>query len=159
MKQSWLLIGQLFGIWLLLSGYFLPMTLALGLLSCLFVWRVSTRMDQADGLHHRGNVNVIAWIRYLGWLAVEIVKSNIDVARRVLSPGLPISPTILNVPASQATEFGRVIYANSITLTPGTVSIDVGEREIEVHALTKEAAISLAAGEMDRRIRNIEKTN
>ncbi len=82
----------------------------------------------------------------------QIVIANIDVARRVLSPSLPISPTLIRVKASQSTDLGQAIYANSITLTPGTISIDVEDGEILVHALTREGAQSLLDGEMDRRV-------
>ena len=85
-----------------------------------------------------------------------MIKSNLDVSRRILSPRLPISPTVVWVPASQKSEMGRVIFANSITLTPGTVSIDVREGEIEVHALSKEGADALLEGEMNRRVAAIE---
>ena len=114
-------------------------------------------MDEADGVDHQGDLHIVASFRYLGWLVVEIIKSNIDVARRVWAPGLPISPTIVYLPASQSTDLGRVIYANSITLTPRTISIDVGDGEIEVHALSKEAADALAEGEMGRRVCEIER--
>lgn len=157
MKRSYRLPLALFGLWLLLSGYFVALILGLGILSCLLVWLVSARMDKADGADRLGELRPVASIRYLGWLMIEIVKSNIDVARRVLSPDLPISPTIIRVPASQSTDLGRVVHANSITLTPGTVSINIGDGEIEVHALSREAAETLAEGEMDRRVSYTEK--
>lgn len=157
MIRSFRLPVALFGLWLLLSGYFVALILGLGILSCLLVWYVSARMDKADGAGHHGEVRPVAAIRYLGWLTIEIVKSNIDVARRVLSPDLPIRPTIIRVPASQSTDLGRVIHANSITLTPGTVSIEIGDVEIEVHALSRAAAETLAEGEMDKRVSSMEK--
>lgn len=156
MKRSFRLPVALFGLWLLLSGYFVALILGLGILSCLLVWFVSERMDKADGVDRLGDLRPIATFKYHCWLSVEIVKSNLDVARRVLSPNLPISPTIIYVPASQKTDLGRVIYANSITLTPGTLSIDISEGEIEVHSLSREGAEQLAEGEMDRRVSEIE---
>ena len=80
------------------------------------------------------------------------MKANVDVARRILTPGRSISPTMLRVRATQRTDLGRVVFANSITLTPGTVSVDVGEDEILVHALSRDGAEELAGGEMDRRV-------
>src|SRR3546814_8150937 len=97
-------------------------------------------------------------LTYWPWLLLEIVKSNIDVARRILDPALPISPTMIRVKASQKTELGRVIYANSITLTPGTVSVQLADGTIEVHSLTAEGAESLEEGEMDRRVTAMEGT-
>ena len=157
MKEHLRLLAILFGLWLLLSGYFMPLILGLGAVSCLLVWWFSKRMDESDAFGRHGNLRLLASVRYLGWLTAEVVKSNFDVARRVLSPDLPISPTIVRVPASQSTDLGRVIYANSITLTPGTISINLENNEIEVHALTREGAEALVGGEMDRRVCGIER--
>jgi multicomponent Na+:H+ antiporter subunit E len=93
---------------------------------------------------------------YWGWLVWQIIKSNIDVARVILSPSLPISPNVVRVKASQRTTLGLVTYANSITLTPGTVSMYLDGDIIEVHALTESGARELKDGEMDRRVSAIE---
>ena len=79
-----------------------------------------------------------------------------DVAKRILSPRLPISPRVIRVKAGQQSDLARVIYANSITLTPGTVSLSLEGDEIEVHALTREAAEELESGKMDRRVTRTE---
>lgn len=155
-KRVFAIVGVLFLLWLTLSGLFKALPISFGIASCLFVAWIRLRMDRIDGQHHFGKFRPVAAIRYLGWLAVEVIKSNLDVSRRILTPGLPISPTIVRVPAGQKTEIGRALYANSITLTPGTVSIDVTENEIEVHALSREAAEELARGEMGRRVCKIE---
>ncbi len=144
-------------LWLALSGYFQALLISFGIFSCVLVAWLGSRMDHTDGEHHFGLVRPLATLRYIGWLTVEIVKSNLDVSRRVLSPRMTISPTVVWVPASQKTELGRVIFANSITMTPGTVSIDVQEGEIEVHALSKEGADALLEGEMNRRVAAIER--
>ena len=86
-----------------------------------------------------------------GWLGRSSVPA-VDVARRIVDPRLPISPSIIHVEADQRTAVGRVSYANSITLTPGTISLDVADNQIEVHALTDDAAEQLARGEMARRV-------
>ena len=80
------------------------------------------------------------------------MKSNVAVAKIIVDPKLPISPCVIKVKASQADELGHVVYANSITLTPGTVSINMSDHEIEVHALTNEFAEEVESGEMDRRV-------
>ena len=112
---------------------------------------VTLRMDIAD---HEGHPIHLTWraLLYWPWLVVEIVKANWDVARRVLSPSLPVTPTMIRVKASQTSDLGQVIYANSITLTPGTISVDVANGEILVHALSREGAEELVGGEMDRRV-------
>ena len=145
----------LYCLWLLLSGYYLPLLISLGLVSMVLVTAIALRMDIVD----RETYPVrIAWtvVSYWGWLAKEIVKSSIDVSRRILNPALPISPRVIRIKASQRSKLGLVTYANSITLTPGTVSIDVEGDTIEVHALSEEAARDLEAGEMDRRVSAME---
>lgn len=145
----------LFALWLLLSGHYVPLLIGLGALSVLLVVTIALRMDVVDREGHPIHLSLKALL-YWPWLAWEIVKSNVDVARRILSPTLPISPTVIRLKASQKSELGKVIYANSITLTPGTVSIDIDGDKIEVHALTREAAQALRTGDMDRRVTRFE---
>lgn len=87
-----------------------------------------------------------------------IAKANLDVARRIVNPKLHIDPSVLRVRTSQRTGVGRATYANSINLTPGTVSLQVTDQDIQVHALSAQAAAELQAGEMDRRITQMEGT-
>jgi multicomponent Na+:H+ antiporter subunit E len=94
--------------------------------------------------------------QYWLWLIWEIVKANILVTKLIWHPRLSINPTVLRVKASQSSALGKVIYANSITLTPGTVSMNVENDEIEVHALTPELAQDLQSGVMDRRVADLE---
>jgi len=141
----------LFAVRLLLSGHFTPLLLTLGLASCGLVVLITTRMDLIDREGHPIHLGWGALI-YWPWLFVEILKANIDVAKRILRPRMDISPTLVRLKASQKTDLGLVIYANSITLTPGTVAIDVANGEILVHALSREGAEALIEGEMDRRV-------
>jgi len=141
----------LFAVWLLLSGHFDPLLLSLGLASCAVVVFITTRMEVVDREGHPIHLSWGALI-YWPWLFLEIVKANIDVARRVLSPTMDISPTLVRIKASQRSDLGQVIYANSITLTPGTVSIDLANGEILVHAISREGAEALIEGEMNRRV-------
>jgi len=139
----------LFVTWLLLSGHYEPLTLVFGVLSCivtvLITWRMGLNDDEGHPIHLGWRVPV-----YWTWLFWEIVKANIDVAKRIINPRMPISPTLITLKTSQATDFGQVIYANSITLTPGTVSLRIDKDTIEVHALSEELAADLAKGTMDR---------
>jgi len=86
----------------------------------------------------------------------EIFISNIYVCRLILSPAMPISPTVIALRSSQSSDLARVIFANSITLTPGTVTIDVDGDITEVHAITEEAATSLLQGSMDSKVTALE---
>lgn len=144
--------------WILLSGYFTPFLLAAGAGSALAVLLFSHRMDIIDHEGHPLGVGWRALLRYWPWLAWEIIKSAWDVSRRVLHPALPISPTVEHFRPTQTTPMGLVIHANSITLTPGTISLAVGRDEFIVHALTREGAAGLAGSEMDRRCTELEAT-
>ena len=153
---SWGLV--LLALWLTLSGHFDPLLVTLGLLSCVAIVLIALRMDFVDHEWRPIHLLFTRVLFYWVWLVKEIIKANFDVVRRILDPRLPISPTIVRVKASQRTDIGQVTFANSITLTPGTVSMDLQEDEIEVHALTREAAQSLLDGEMDRRVTVLEGT-
>jgi multicomponent Na+:H+ antiporter subunit E len=140
--------------WLLWSGLYKPLLLGLGAFSCLLVVYLVRRMDLVDRdvfPLHAG----IGIVGYWGWLLKEIVKSNFDVARIVLSPRLPISPTLVELDAKPTTDAGRVLLGNSITLTPGTVTLDIYADRLLVHALTKEGAAALEEGEMNRRVASL----
>lgn len=142
--------------WLLLSGLFTPFLLAAGAGCALAVLAFARRMDVVD---HEGHPIHLGWraaVSYWPWLLREIVKSSWDVSRRILHPRLPISPTLVRFRPSQATPLGLVIHANSITLTPGTISVEVAPGEFLVHALTEEGAAGLAGSEMDRRVAAME---
>lgn len=145
----------LFGLWLLLSGHYTPLLLGFGVLSCLFVVWIVQRMDVID---HETEILRAGWrvLTYFPWLAWEIIKSNWDVAWRVLHPALPVSPTLIEVTGCQKTDMGRVIYANSITLTPGTVTVDLEGSRFTVHALTRAGADAVIAGDMDRKVGALE---
>lgn len=145
----------LVGLWLLLSGHYVTLILALGFLSCVLAVAIALRMDIVGRETHPVHLHPRVLL-YGIWLVWEITKANFDVARRILDPRLPISPNLLRIKATQESDLGRASYANSITLTPGTVCIGVEGDTIEVHALTEEAAEALSTGEMDRRVTKIE---
>lgn len=145
----------LFCFWLLLSGYFTPFLLAAGAGCAVAVAAFGRRMEVVD---HEGHPIHLTWraLTYWPWLVKEIILSALAVSRIILDRRLPISPTLVRVKPSQKTTVGVVTYANSITLTPGTISMEVSSEEILVHALTREGAESLAHGDMDRRVSKFE---
>jgi multicomponent Na+:H+ antiporter subunit E len=142
-------------VWLLLSGHYTTLILIFGAISCAFVTYLARRFDVVD---HESHPLHMSWRLpgYWLWLLVEIVKANIDVGRRIIDPKLPIDPMLFEVDASQKTDLGRVIFANSITLTPGTVSVDMREGKILVHALTAEGAEDLRQGTMNAKATALE---
>jgi len=146
----------LFGFWLLLSGHYTGFLMMAGVLSALGVVLFARRMGIADQEGHPVDLVLRALFSYWPWLLKEIVKSALQVSAIILNPRLPISPTMLHVRATQKTDVGRTTFANSITLTPGTISVEIGDDQILVHALTRSAASGLADGEMDRRVSHFE---
>jgi len=146
----------LMAVWLLNSGHYTPMMISFGVGSCLFVVWLSRRMGIVDDEALPVRLIPRAFL-YAPWFVKEVFKANVDVARRVLTPGkLDISPTLFHAKTTQASDLGRVLYANSITLTPGTVSVLVHGRSIWVHAIAEEVAEGLMEGEMDRRVTRLE---
>lgn len=147
--------ATLFGFWLAMSGMFTPFLLAMGAGAAVAVALLATRMQVADREGHPVHFGLAAPAYWL-WLGGEIAKSGFGVARVILDPRLPISPTLVRLAPSQKTSVGLVTYANSITLTPGTVTVEADHQTFLVHALTREGAAELAAGEMDRRVCRFE---
>jgi multicomponent Na+:H+ antiporter subunit E len=146
----------MFGLWVMLSGHLDIFMLSIGALCSLFVTLIALRIDIADHDPHLVKLRWIA-LTYWPWLTVKIIQSNLDVVRHILKPKLQISPTIIQLKSNQKTDIGRVTYANSITLTPGTVTMDIRQDTLHVHALTREAAEELLQGEMDRRVCEMER--
>lgn len=124
----------LFGFWLALSGHYTPLLLGFGVGSTVLVVYLSLRMLLVDPegvpLHVAGR-----FLGYLPWLLKEMFVANVVVARVILDPKLPINPRIVYFHGSQDTDLGRVIFANSLTLTPGTITTGVEGHEFQIHAL------------------------
>lgn len=142
-------------LWLAVSGVYKPLMFALGAGSVVFVVWLSRRMDVV-GVEH--NPILYSWRlpAYWGWLLKEIVQSNFDVARAVLSPATRLDPQVVRLPMDLASPVGKVTYANSITLTPGTVTLLLEDESIEVHALTRNSADGLRSRVMERKIAWLE---
>ena len=144
----------LFGFWLLMSGYYTPLILSLGVISCLLCVYLTIKGKFLD------NETLPIYffprlIQYTLWLIKEILKSNIQTAKVIIMKSE--EPELFSVKASQKTNEGKVTYANSITLTPGTVTTQIKDNVFEVHALTKEFGDSVRSSEMDRMVTWLEK--
>lgn len=135
-------------LWLSLSGYFTGMLLSLGALSVLIVLGLCARMKIFDS-ETVPYLNIFPTFVYLLWLSKEIVKANMQVVKSVLSPDMEISPKLVKVPAKNLTDLGGTMFANSITLTPGTVSLVINEDDILVHALLEEMSDPAGFEEMN----------
>jgi len=125
--------------------------------SCLLCLLLALRMRIVDDEGTPIQLGVIRpFFWYAPWLAKEIVKSNIEVAKIILSPVMPLRRNLIRVPTKQKSEIGRVILANSITLTPGTVSVRLQDKTILVHGLNVQGTADDISGEMGDRICQLE---
>lgn len=157
MGRFLVMMAALSALWLLLSGYFdKPLLLAFGAASVVFAtWLAHrARMLDPDGLLSRVFPGVIG---YMAWLTFEIGKANVVVAREALAVTPKLSPKLFLVANPPRTAIGKVIFGNSITLTPGTVTVDLREDEILVHALTEGLADIQAIADMGARVKKIER--
>lgn len=146
----------LFVVWLIWSGHPTVFLISLGILSTALTIRIVWLMGILDDESVPIKLGIRPFTRYLPWLVTQVVKSNVDVARRIIDPKLPIDPAMVYVKSDQKTAIGRVILANSITLTPGTVSVEIQEGRVHVHAIDQKGAAEELSGEMNRRVTELE---
>ena len=141
-----LLALALFGFWLVLSGHLDAFHVVLGALSSVWIALGTRRLLGLDPPIVKGALGIaeaLRLLRYLPWLVWQIVIASLQVARVVLDPALPIAPRVLRVRVPLPHNFARLVLANSITLTPGTVTLDVEGDDYLVHALTPASAMGL----------------
>ena len=141
--------------WMTLSGYTKPLLLGFGVATVIGTVIVARLMRTTDeeGIPLEF---VLPMIGYLPWLLLEIMKSSWAVTKIIVDPRLPISPTMTAITPLQATPVGVNIFANSITLTPGTVTTGARLDELIVHALVRENADDLEAGGMNGKVAHLE---
>ena len=155
MKYSLVLIVALAATWMSWSGHTEPFLLIIGGLSILLTMVVCWRMrlvDQESVPIHL-LLGLIPYTLYLVW---EVIVSNVTVAKIILSPKMELHRNLVEVEANQETEVGNVILANSITLTPGTVSVSMNDDKILIHALSYEGAEEELTGDMGDRVSKLE---
>ena len=155
MKHTFSISALLAIIWLANSGHYSGLLLGFGAASVVLVVWISHRMDVVD--HESQPIHLTRHLpRYYAWLTAQIIVSNIDVVKRIWSGNSTISPGMRRFPVSQKTDIGRVIYANSINLTPGTIAVELSDNEVLVHGLTQSNLDDLDAGAMSRRVNRLE---
>ncbi len=142
--------------WLANTGHYTVLMLSLGLISIMLVVFIARRMDVVDEEAQPLQLS-LKIPGYFAWLTKEIILSNLLVVKHIWLGNKSISPVFATITASQKTVIGRVVYANSITLTPGTVTVNLEGDKFLVHALLRESITELESGEMDRRITQLEK--
>ncbi len=151
----------LFAFWLALSGHYTPFLLAVGALTAIACALIAARMHILDAEGHPVHLLARGALSYFFWLGWEIMKSAWSVTWIILNPRLPISPTMTAIKASQKTSVGVTVFANSITLTPGTITVGVdsdgtGADILTIHALQSAGAKDLEGGTMDARVTRFE---
>jgi multicomponent Na+:H+ antiporter subunit E len=147
----------MFVLWVMLSWNFDPVLLSMGLLCSLLVayWSHDLLIDEPDfGLTIR---RYLSLVKYIPWLLWQIILANLNLVYLTLNPRDIIEPTVIQFNPDLQTDMGVVILANSITLTPGTVTIVGNRQEFIVHAITQKDAEGLLAGNMQAKVRNIER--
>lgn len=142
----------LFAVWVVLSGYLNPFFLTLGAISCLISVYVAVQLSKNSDHFSNLFIRLIKIPLYFFWLVKEIIISSLAVTKIVWSPKLNINPILAWIPSSQKDDISITCFANSITLTPGTVSILVEDGRICVHGLQKDSLEELAKGDMDKRV-------
>ena len=131
-----LVLAILYGsIWIAFSGHFDFLLLSFGVISVLIVLYTLRRMRIIDQTPVKFEMNAFKLVTYCFWLIGEILKSNIKVTKTILSPKINVKQNMFNVPLSPESEAGQVIFANSITLTPGTITVETEKNSLLIHAL------------------------
>ncbi len=151
------LTTSLFIFWLLMSGFWHnSLLLLLGILSSIFAAFIGSTIKRHNDLE----LDLGFCLRlpgYMIWLVGQVWLANVDTAKRIWMPNrYPVTPTIKKLRMSQRTNLGKTIYANSITITPGTVSIDIDDDQVIVHALSRASITELDQGHMDRKVTKLE---
>ena len=150
-------VSGLTALWLLMSGiYDKPLILIFGAISVALSMWVGIRLDLADGEKLRYPISILGTLQYLCWLMMEIAKSNWAVTKIILSGKDPERENLFWVPVTQKSDLAQVVYANSITLTPGTISVETEGEHFLVHALDFGDGDMEALAEMDGRVTAIE---
>jgi multicomponent Na+:H+ antiporter subunit E len=146
-----LVFAVCFVFWLLLSGHYAPFYVVVGtVMSALVAWINRGDESVSDLLRAFPRMAV-----YLPWLLKEIALANVQVARIILHPRLPIDPVVVRFRPPLTGDLAQTLLGNSITLTPGTITLDVDGDEFVVHALTTRAGRDLIEGPMPARVKAV----
>jgi multicomponent Na+:H+ antiporter subunit E len=146
---KWALLLSVF--WLLLSGFIQPLLLSFGAISVVIVMIVLRRMDAVDKEPKSVSLNFHSF-RYFFWLIGQIFLSSTHVTKLIWGKADQVPPALSKISLQSLPDDKKVLYANSITLTPGTLSVDLQDEEITVHALQASSIASLKQGGMESKI-------
>lgn len=142
--------------WVIWSGMLDLFHLSLGVVACAIVtFTTHDLLFKEEKISSQLLYEAVRFIRYIPWLIYQIVLSNLHVAYLALSPKMPIDPQLIKFKSNLKKEISRVTFANSITLTPGTITADIEDGEFYVHALSRKTADDLMNGDMEKRVAHI----
>ena len=144
----------LFAFWLLLSGHYDLFHLSLGLICSLLVAFISHDLLIENIGGSKRIRKTWRFISYVPWLIAQIVLANLHVAYLIVNPKA-IDPRIVRFKTRLKSQFSMVTLGNSITLTPGTITMDIVDGEFPVHALSERVSADLLGGEMERRVAHV----
>lgn len=147
----------LFAFWLCLSGKTDPLHLSLGIISTIFVLILTRPQGRKFDLKQVGRRTrvLLQLIPYTPWLCYKIFTAALHVARVVLSPKLPIKPALLYHKSILRNERNKVLFANSVTLTPGTITVDLEGDTFIIHQLDDDSAGDVVSHGMEEKIRGL----
>lgn len=146
-----LLTSVLTGTWIFFAGNWQVSTLITGLGAATAVTLASFRCNVVDREGHPFHLAFTLPFYWL-WLAKEVLLSTLTITRIIWKPELEIHPGFTWLHLHQHTDLGRTIYANSVTMTPGTVCVNIQPRRVLVHAIEHNSLKELASGSIDKRI-------
>tara|TARA_X000000368_G_C22580814_1_gene514984 strand:- start:52 stop:531 length:480 start_codon:yes stop_codon:yes gene_type:complete len=144
-------------LWLLMSGLYKTLILSFGVVSVILVMYFTKRMAEKDGYELKSHLSIFNTVKYFGWLFLEVVKSNWEVSKILLSKTIEINQKFVETPASQKSDLAKVLFANSITLTPGTVTVETEDHSFIVHALNVTESSMAELRHMDEKVTLIER--
>lgn len=155
LRHNLFLASLLAGLWLANSGHYTPLLLGFGALSVGFTLWLANRMDVVDKEAQPVHITTRLPL-YWAWLVGQIILANADVVKRIWLGTSAIDPKVVDLPIRIENDVLRVTYANSITLTPGTVTLEITEERVSVHALTASGALALEQGGAQERAARLE---
>lgn len=146
-----------FALWLLMSGIYEPLIIGFGVVSSVLCVWIINRLQILDARGLSNQIGLLSFGRYLFWLTVEIGKADWAVMKIILAPDALVRQRLIHVPAGQKTDFGKMLFANSITITPGTITVETEPDHFIVHALSDDAADKDALAVMENKVSALEK--
>lgn len=152
-----ILIAGLFALWLLMSGVYKPLIIGFGVISSVLCVWIIKRLGLIDNRAAYEEMHVFGTLKYVFWLIVEIGKADWAVTKLIISSNVDVQQRLISVPVTQKSDLAKMLFANSITLTPGTVTVETETEQLIVHALTDEAANPDALEDMGSRVSALEK--